>query len=147
MFASRHVSAVASPSGRKTDAPSGWTWTPARTTSCGRSSSFSRSTGPTTSVGAIEVLRNELESLDTAFGNPDVPKYLVVFGPDIYNHLQDFSQRICRCSLNELFPDRHIIQTGIFYNNHWKPTRLLRQLHYLREDENPVDIADIELVQ
>lgn len=93
-----------------------------------------------------EVLRNELEALDAAFGNPDVPKYLVVFGPDIYNHLQDFSQRICRCSLNELFPDRHIIQTGIFYNNHWKPTRFLRQLHHLSEDGNPVDISDIELV-
>ena len=100
----------------------------------------------------VEILRNELESLDTAFGNPDVPKYLVVFGPTLYNSLQSLARRICGCPLDELFPDRKIIRTGAFYSNQRGRTReeslaLMRQLHCLREDENPVDIADIELVQ
>lgn len=98
-----------------------------------------------------EVLRNELAALDEAFGTPDVPKYLIVFGPTLYNSLQGLARRICGCPLDELFPDRKIIRTGAFYSNQRGRTReeslaLMRQLHCLREDGNPVDISDIELV-
>ncbi len=99
----------------------------------------------------VEILRNELEALDAAFGNPDVPKYLVVFGPTLYNSLQSLARRICGCPLAEIFPDRKIIRTGAFYSNQRGRTReeslaLMRQLHHLSEDGNPVDISDIELV-
>lgn len=64
----------------------------------------------------LEILRNELDSLDKAFELGNVKKYLIVFGPKIYNDLQKCAKRIQGKSLDELFPDRTVLRTGCFIN-------------------------------
>ncbi len=64
----------------------------------------------------LDILKNELAELDRAFGldkNAGFQKYLIVFGPTIYNILQSFVEP--GGSLGDLFPDRTVLRTGTFY--------------------------------
>ena len=63
----------------------------------------------------LDILRKELDALDKVFALTDVPKYLIVFGPAIYDGLQNLARRIVGKSLDELFPDRTVLRTGTFY--------------------------------
>lgn len=97
-----------------------------------------------------EILRRELDALDKTFGNPGIRKYLIVFGPTIYNNLQILANRKCGKSLDELFPDRKIVYTDKFYSNVFHATRpqhleMMRQIHINPRSET-VDIRSIKTV-
>ena len=99
-------------------------------------------------MGYVEILREELKALDEAFGNPDIPKYLIVYGPTLYNNLQSMAWKYKRKSLDELFPDRTILRTGSFYNNVHGLTvkgyhEQLRQLFY-PPLAGPVRVTDLK---
>ena len=103
-------------------------------------------------MGYVEILREELKALDEAFGNPDVPKYLIVYGSTIYNNLQNMAQKFAGQSLDGLFPDRTILQTGSFYNNVHGFTvgdyrEKLRQLLYYPHHSGPIHVKDLHFNQ
>lgn len=92
-----------------------------------------------------EVLRNELDMLDEVFGIQDAPRFLIVFGPTLYNKLQALSQSVYKQSFEKLFPGRTVLYTGAFYSYRWrersKNFKLLRQLYY-PSAAGPFDVSD-----
>ena len=79
----------------------------------------------------MAILKNELKALDNVFELNGSPKFLIVFGPTLYDKLQSFCGEI---TLERLFPDRIVLRTGGFYSNRWKEDEIvlknLRQLYY-----------------
>lgn len=103
-------------------------------------------------MGFVEILREELKALDEAFGNPDVPKYLIVYGTTIYKNLQNMARKFAGQSLDELFPDRTILRTGSFYNNIHGFTvgdyrKHLREIHYFPHHSGPIHVNDLQFDQ
>jgi hypothetical protein len=95
----------------------------------------------------VKILCKELNALDKVFGNPNVPKYLVVFGPTLYNNLQYLAKKERKKTFDDFFPDRKIVYTNRFYSNVFGPTReehleMLRQIH-LRPKTEIVSIKSI----
>ena len=92
-----------------------------------------------------EVLRNELDMLDEVFGIQYAPRFLIVFGPTLYNKLQALSQSVYKQSFEKLFPGRTVLYTGAFYSYRWrkrsKNFKLLRQLYY-PSAAGPFDVSD-----
>lgn len=94
----------------------------------------------------IEVLKKELAALEKGFAIPDaVPKYLIFFGPTIFNRLQALSLRFLRKPLEAVFADRTILRTGAFYRGVYGLTRdeniqQLREI-YLPSGAGPYDVS------
>ncbi len=99
----------------------------------------------------LKILKQELAALDKCFAIPDsAPKYLIFFGPTIYNRLQILSRRFCKGKpLEKVFKNRIILRTGAFYSGVFGLSRKenIQQLReiYRPSAAGPHNVADLSV--